>query len=40
MTETARDTLDWQRASNGLVVGLTPREESDVLAAWHARSPS
>ena len=39
VTETVRDTLDWQRASNGPVVGLTGDEESDVLAAWHARSP-
>lgn len=33
---TARDTLDWLRASNGLVVGLTSDEEKNVLAAWHA----
>ena len=39
LAETARDTFDWQRASNGLVVGLTPDEEKDVLAAWHARPP-
>jgi 2'-hydroxyisoflavone reductase len=37
LAETARDTLDWLRASNGAVVGLTADEESDVLAAWHAR---
>jgi len=36
-SETARDTLAWLRASNGPVVGLTPEEEGDVLAAWHAR---
>jgi nucleoside-diphosphate-sugar epimerase len=39
VSETARDTLDWLRASNGPIVGLQPDEESDVLAAWHARSP-
>lgn len=39
VTETARATLDWLRASNGPVVGLTPNEERDVLAAWHARPP-
>jgi nucleoside-diphosphate-sugar epimerase len=38
LSETARDTLDWLRASNGPVVGLTADEESAVLAAWHARS--
>jgi nucleoside-diphosphate-sugar epimerase len=37
VSETARDTLDWLRASNGPVVGLTADEEKDVLAAWHAR---
>jgi nucleoside-diphosphate-sugar epimerase len=37
LAETARDTLDWLRASNGAVVGLTAHEESDVLAAWHAQ---
>jgi nucleoside-diphosphate-sugar epimerase len=40
VSETARDTLDWLRASNGPVVGLTGDEEGDVLAAWHARSPN
>ncbi|HTO65639.1 MAG TPA: NAD-dependent epimerase/dehydratase family protein [Bradyrhizobium sp.] len=39
VSQTARDTLAWLRASNGPVVGLTPDEESDVLAAWFARSP-
>jgi nucleoside-diphosphate-sugar epimerase len=39
VSETARDTLDWLRATNGPVVGLTRDEESDVLAVWHARSP-
>jgi 2'-hydroxyisoflavone reductase len=38
LSETARDTLDWLRATNCTVVGLTPGDESDVLAAWHARS--
>jgi nucleoside-diphosphate-sugar epimerase len=33
---TARDTLDYLRASDGPVVGLTSDEEKDVLAAWHA----
>jgi 2'-hydroxyisoflavone reductase len=37
LSETARDTLDWLRSSNGAVVGLTIEEERDVLAAWHAR---
>ena len=39
ISETARDTLGWLRASNGPVVGLTIEEERNVLAAWHARSP-
>ncbi|MFB6462708.1 NAD-dependent epimerase/dehydratase family protein [Bradyrhizobium tunisiense] len=34
---TARDTLDWLRASNGPVVGLNSAEEGAVLSAWHAR---
>jgi len=38
VSETARDTLDWLRSSNGPVVGLQPEEEREVLAAWHARS--
>jgi hypothetical protein len=33
---TARDTLDWLRASGGPVIALTSDEEKDVLAAWHA----
>jgi nucleoside-diphosphate-sugar epimerase len=37
VSETARDTLGWLRASNGPVVGLTIEEEQEVLAAWHAR---
>jgi 2'-hydroxyisoflavone reductase len=37
VTETACDTLEWLRASNGPVVGLTGDEEKDVLAAWHGR---
>src|SRR5262245_32496362 len=37
LSETARDTLDWLRAADGAVVGLTIDEEKDVLAAWHAR---
>lgn len=40
LTETAHDTLDWLRASNGPVVGLAGDEESEVLAAWHARGAS
>jgi hypothetical protein len=38
LAETARDTLGWLRATNGPVVGLTADEETEVLAAWHARS--
>jgi 2'-hydroxyisoflavone reductase len=38
ISDTARDTLAWLRASNGPVVGLTIDEEREVLAAWHARS--
>jgi 2'-hydroxyisoflavone reductase len=37
VSETARDTLDWLRASNGPVVGLRDDEEKDVLAAWRVR---
>lgn len=37
LSETARDTLDWLRTTNGPVDGLTVDEESEVLAAWHAR---
>jgi 2'-hydroxyisoflavone reductase len=37
LAETARDTLDWERRAGGKVTGLTADEESDVLAAWHAR---
>jgi nucleoside-diphosphate-sugar epimerase len=36
LSETARDTLEWLRTSNGPVVGLTTDEEREVLAAWHA----
>jgi nucleoside-diphosphate-sugar epimerase len=36
LSETARDTLGWLRASNGRVDGLTIEEEKEVLAAWHA----
>ncbi|HMK78107.1 MAG TPA: NAD-dependent epimerase/dehydratase family protein, partial [Xanthobacteraceae bacterium] len=37
LAETARDTLAWQRRDGGYITGLTADEESDVLAAWHAR---
>ncbi len=37
ISETARDTIEWLRASNGPVTGLTAEEEREVLAAWHAR---
>jgi nucleoside-diphosphate-sugar epimerase len=37
VSETARDTLGWLRASNGPVAGLTMDEELELLAAWHAR---
>ena len=37
VSESARDTLDWLRASNGPVAGLTIDEERELLAAWHAR---
>jgi hypothetical protein len=37
LSQTARDTLDWVRTTNGPVTGLTVDEESEVLAAWHAR---
>jgi hypothetical protein len=38
VTQTARDTLIWLRATNGPVVGLTDDEEKELLAAWHARA--
>ena len=38
LAETARDTLAWLRAADGRIVGLTADEETDVLAAWHART--
>jgi nucleoside-diphosphate-sugar epimerase len=38
LAETARDTFDWLRTSDGPVTGLTADEEKDVLAAWHART--
>jgi 2'-hydroxyisoflavone reductase len=38
LSETVGDTFEWQRASNGPVVGLTCEEEKEVLAAWRARS--
>lgn len=37
LSETARDTLDWLRTASGTVDGLTPDEESQVLAAWYER---
>lgn len=37
LSQTARDTLDWWRASNGPIVGLTADEERELLAAWHVR---
>jgi hypothetical protein len=37
LSETARDTLGWLRANKGPVDGLTIDEETEVLAAWHAR---
>jgi 2'-hydroxyisoflavone reductase len=37
LSETARDTLGWVRTVDGPVTGLTADEESEVLAAWHAR---
>jgi 2'-hydroxyisoflavone reductase len=37
LSETARDTFEWYHAGNGPVVGLTIEEETEVLAAWHAR---
>jgi 2'-hydroxyisoflavone reductase len=37
LSQTARDTLGWMRATNGPVVGLSIDEERKVLAAWHAR---
>jgi 2'-hydroxyisoflavone reductase len=40
LAETARDTFDWLRHSNGRVTGLTADEECEVLAAWHARQAS
>ena len=36
LSETARDTLAWARASGGTVTGLTADEESAALRAWHA----
>jgi nucleoside-diphosphate-sugar epimerase len=37
--ETARDTLSWyvDEGERTLISGLTPQDESAVLAAWHAR---
>ena len=35
LSETARDTLDWVRATNGPVTGLTADEEREILAARH-----
>lgn len=37
---TARDTLDWLRAGNGPVVGLTEDEETELLTAWHVAKTS
>jgi 2'-hydroxyisoflavone reductase len=37
LSQTARDTLAWWRATNSPIVGLTADEEREVLAAWHAR---
>ena len=37
LAQTARDTLEWLRRSNGKIVGLTADEENEVLAAWHRR---
>lgn len=35
--ETARDVLDWlERTPDAVRTGLTPDEEAEVLAAWHA----
>jgi nucleoside-diphosphate-sugar epimerase len=36
ISETARDTFAWLRATNGPVIGLTRDEERDALAAFHA----
>jgi len=37
LSETARDTLAWARATGAPVSGLTADEESAALRAWHAR---
>jgi len=39
LSETARDTLHWMRATNGPLTGLTADEEKAVLAAWCASRP-
>ncbi len=39
IAETARDTLDWWRVQSPqppLAAGLSPADEAEVLAAWHA----
>jgi nucleoside-diphosphate-sugar epimerase len=36
LAETLHDTLSWLRASGGPVAGLTAKEETALLAAWHA----
>ncbi|MCF4125265.1 NAD-dependent epimerase/dehydratase family protein [Methylobacterium sp. SyP6R] len=36
LEDTARDTLQWLKAGNGPVTGLTADEEAALLAAWHA----
>jgi hypothetical protein len=48
VAETARDTLVWLRTipdadrpfAPGRTAGLTPDEEAELLAAWHARTDS
>jgi 2'-hydroxyisoflavone reductase len=40
LSEIARDTLAWWRATDRPVTGLTEHEESEVLAAWHEVSPA
>jgi len=43
--QTALDTLEWHKtrpaeAQATMRAGLTPEREAEVLAAWHARTPS